>query len=82
MSGFKQRLLTGWHFMRVLRLGFAILFAVQAVMMKDWLVGLMSGFFMYQAVMNTGCCGETCAPRTDKSHKNPATVDITFEEVK
>lgn len=82
MNSLKQRLLTGWHLMRLLRLAFGVLFAVQAIMMKDMLVGLMSGFFMYQAVTNTGCCGESCAPRYDNNHKKSETTDINFEEVK
>lgn len=82
MNSLKQRLLTGWHFMRFLRLAFGVLFAVQAVMMKDILVGAVSVFFLYQGLMNTGCCGESCAPRDDKGHRNTGAVDITFEEVK
>ena len=49
----KQKLSGGWHFMRILRLVFGVVFAVQAVMMKDYLVGMMSAFFLYQGVTNT-----------------------------
>jgi hypothetical protein len=82
MNSFKQRLLTGWSLMRVLRMAFGLIFAVQAVMMKDALVGLMSAFFLHQGVTNTGCCGESCSPINDISHRKSDTVDITFEEVK
>lgn len=79
---FVKRLLSGWHFMRVLRAGFGVLFAVQAVMMKDALVGFMSAFFLYQAITNTGCCGESCTPTYDNNHKKTGTGDITFDEIK
>lgn len=82
MSRFGSKLLKGWHFMRILRLLFAIVFAVQAVIMKDILVGLMSGFFLYQAMTNTGCYGETCSPKYDEGHKNTTTDNANFEEVK
>ncbi|MBL7683814.1 MAG: hypothetical protein JNK00_10680 [Flavipsychrobacter sp.] len=78
----KGKLSTGWHFMRVLRLVFAVIFAVQAIAMRDYLVGLMSVFFFYQGITNTGCCGDSCAPVYDQSHRKVPTDDISFEEVK
>lgn len=53
----KQTLFTGWNFMRWLRLGFGILIAFQAIETKDSLSGLIAGFFLFQALTNTGCCG-------------------------
>lgn len=79
----KQKLSGGWHFMRILRLVFGVVFAVQAVMMKDYLVGMTSAFFLYQGVTNTGCCGESCAPTYDRNAAAKGkTEDIQFEEVK
>jgi len=82
MNRIRQQLLSGWHLMRIMRLVFGLLFIVQAIMMKDALVGLMAAFFLYQAVTNTGCCGESCAPMYDNNHKKSGITDITFEEVK
>lgn len=82
MSNLKEKLFTGWHLMRVLRMAFGIIFVVQAIMMKDALVGLMALFFLYQGITNTGCCGESCTPMNDKSHRKTGVDDITFEEVK
>lgn len=63
-----QTILTGWNFMRWLRLGLGVLIAVQAYQMNDTLSGLLAGFFIFQAVSNTGCCGSGgCSiPQKDK----------------
>lgn len=53
----KQRILTGWNFMRLLRLGIGIYFAVQAVATLELFSGIIAVFFLYQAIANTGCCG-------------------------
>jgi len=56
-----------WDLMRIIRLAFAILAGVQCVQQPDIMVGLISLFFFYQAIANTGCCGRSCAlppPRT------------------
>lgn len=78
----KQKLSCGWHFMRILMLVLGVVFAVQAVMMKDYIVGMMSAFFLYQGVVNVGCCGESCAPRYNSNTVAGKTEDIQFEEVK
>ena len=57
-----QTVMTGWHFMRWLRLGLGIFIGVQAIQMQDTLSGFIAVFFLFQAVTNTGCCGSAgCA---------------------
>ncbi len=77
-----QTLFTGWHFLRWLRLGLGIFIAIQAIQNHDTLSGLIAGFFLFQAITNTGCCGvNNCA--TPVSKNKPDTIeDIEFEEVK
>lgn len=75
----KRTLLNGWNLPRWLRLGLGIIIAIQAVQMHDMLSGLFAGFFLFQAVTNTGCCGTSnCVviPKKDDSK------DIIFEEIK
>jgi hypothetical protein len=78
----KSRLLAPWNFMRWLRLILGIYVGIQAIMLTDALAGLISVFFLYQAVMNTGCFGaESCAvPQKPTTSKKPE--DITYEEVR
>jgi len=82
MENLKQRIFADWHLMRWLRLLFGIIFIVQAVQMKDLLVGLIAGFFLVTALTNTGCCGSrSCAtPRVRKQEEEPE--NISYDEIK
>ena len=73
-------LLTGWHFMRWLRLALALFIAVQAIQVHDGLAGMIAVFLLFQVVTNTGCCGpQGCAvPMKDTPIKDK---EIDFEEV-
>lgn len=78
----KQTVFTGWHFMRWLRLGLGVFIAVQAIQNRDTLSGLIAGFFLFQAVTNTGCCGvNSCAAPVTKSNADKI-EDVEFEEIK
>jgi hypothetical protein len=78
----KQTLLTGWDFMRVVRLGLGVFVGVQAFQLHDMPLGFMALFLLFQAVTNTGCGSVNgCAAPTSKSFKN-STEDIKFEEIK
>ena len=45
--------------MRWVRLAMGLMIAFQAFQSKDALFGLLSAFFIYQALTNTGCYGAT-----------------------
>lgn len=82
MNTLKDRLLSEWHIMRILRLAIGLWLAVQAIMAKDILPGLLGVFFLYQAVTDTGCCGSgTCYPTT-KRIGNEQDETIEYEEIK
>lgn len=75
-----QNILTNWNFMRFLRLGLGIAIIVQAVMAKDWTMGILGALFISMPVFNIGCCGTAgCATPVKKS--NETVKDITYEEV-
>jgi uncharacterized membrane protein HdeD (DUF308 family) len=57
MKAIKNRLTTNWHLMRIMRLGIGILILVMGFQTKDWITGVLSAFFIFQAVTDTGCCG-------------------------
>ena len=82
METIKQQLFTGWHFMRWLRLGIGIYIAIQAVMMKDAMMGFFSAIFLVQAFTNTGCCGTQACAVPEKKHQAVNTETIEFEEIK
>lgn len=81
MKDLKATLLNNWNFMRWLRLILGAYIGVQAILMRDPLSGLISVFFLYQAVTNTGCCGvNSCEAPLRNSDQEKEVVQ--FEEIK
>ncbi len=77
----KNTLLSGWHFMRFLRLLFGIFAGAQFMETQDAISGLIAVFLLYQVVTNTGCGVNGCeAPINKKDNNN--IEDVSFEEVK
>ena len=78
----KETLFNNWNFMRFLRLGLGIYIAIQAVETLSIVSGVVSVFFLFQAITNTGCCGSNgCALPTNKSNSTK-TEEVKFEEIK
>jgi hypothetical protein len=84
MNSIKQRLTTNWHIMRVFRTAIGIWMIVSAFQTHEWMFGAFGAFFLYQGVMDAGCCGSGgCYTAQDKSKMNPAEIkDVEYEEVK
>ena len=78
----KQILLSGWNFMRWLRLIMGVYLLVNAWLSKDWMAGFFGAFFTFQAVTNTGCCGASGCAVPAPSGKRNTTQEVEFEEVK
>lgn len=78
----KHKLLSGWHAMRLLRLGLSLLLIIHAFQSTEWSMLVFAAIFLFQAIFNVGCCGTgTCAPMPPR-RKNNNTTDISFEEIK
>jgi hypothetical protein len=78
----KQTLLTGWNFMRLLRLGLGIYIAIQAVQTLSILSGVIAIFFLFQALTNTGCCGSNGCEVPVKKNSSDTIEEVEFEEIK
>ena len=78
----KETLLSGWNFMRFLRLGLGIYIAVQAAETHSIFSGIVALFFIFQAITNTGCCGSNgCAVPIKKSNSDTI-EEVEYEEIK
>lgn len=76
----KQIILYNWTFIRALRLLLGLAVIVQAVVLKDTLLGVAGLLFSSMAIFNRGCCGQAgCATPARPSSKS--TTEITYEEV-
>ena len=81
MTNIIKKLTSGWHVMRIVRLGVGILAAVEAIRSHDYAIGILSAFFLYQAITDTGCCGAVgCAvPPPQNGNKS---CETSFKEIK
>jgi len=78
--------LKNWHFMRLLRAGFALWAITEAWRTSQWLLLVPGGIFAIQAIFDIGCCGAAgCAAPAGRRYEpaEPLAVkDIEYEEVK
>lgn len=77
----KQAILSNWNFMRLVRLGLGVFILVQAVMARDWSMGLLGSLFTIMPVFNIGCCGAGGCATTPPKKTSETTKDISYEEV-
>ncbi len=70
MESLKFTLLNNWHIMRIIRLGLGLIIGFQAIESSDWLIGLLAGLVLVQAVTNTGCAGGSCSVPTQRKSEN------------
>jgi len=77
-----KTLLTGWNFMRFLRLGLGIYIAFQAIETISLFFGFVAVFFLFQAITNTGCCGTTSCSVPINKDKLDQNEKVEFEEIK
>ncbi len=77
MNSIKQKLLTNWHLMRILRLILSVWILAMALPAHDWVMGVFGAFFLYTALAGVGCCGPTgCyVQRNEESAKNIKPID-------
>lgn len=80
MKEFKNILLTGWNFARLIRLGLSLVLLVQFFITGDSLLLFFGLFLLIQSLLNVGCCaGGTCTPSV-KEHDRK--TEIIYEEIK
>ena len=80
----RDTLLSGWNFMRIIRLVLGIMLVVQAIQQQFWAAGLLGGLLLFQAMTNTGCCGAAgCGvPPAKKNGSENNLDDVEYVEVK
>lgn len=82
METIKATLFSNWNFMRWARLAIGIVAGVQAIMLHESILGLLSVFLVFQSLTNTGCCGSAgCAVPRSKAGKVKM-EEADYEEIK
>ena len=76
----KETILTGWNFMRWLRLLMGAYIVFTSITSKNYVFALIGGLFIFQAITNTGCPACAAVPNSKVEQKD--TENIDFEEIK
>lgn len=82
MNSLRQRVLTNWNFMRLVRLGMGVWILVMAIQTRDWTIGAFSGFFIYTALAGAGCCGsQGCyVPNSSDGNTDETGTETSYEK--
>lgn len=79
----KERIITGWNFMRVLWLIIGIGIGYQAIKESNYLMLLPALYFAFAAIANVGCCASgSCAINFSENNNRKSVTEIEFEEIK
>lgn len=86
LNNLKQRLLTGWTFLRIVRLALALIITIETLNSSEILFAVLGGFMTFQAIFNYGCCGmsgcEIDHNRSKAGSSGEAGEVTTFEEIR
>lgn len=80
----KETILTGWTFMRWLRLGIGVYALVQSTIEHEPLLAVAGAFLLVMAIFNVGCCGGgACATPSRRTRVDAGKPeDVSFEEIR
>lgn len=78
----KERLLSGWNFIRVIWLVMGSGITIQAITQRNFLMLLAGLYFVFAALANIGCFAGTCAASFDTSGRKNTITDIESKELK
>jgi hypothetical protein len=86
LNDWKNRLIYGWGFMRILRLVIASIILVQAWQISEPMFAVFGGFILFQALLNIGCCGVSGCDINQSNEKfisgDKSNEITTFTEIK
>lgn len=77
-----ENIFKDWGVLRIIRLLMGIYIIVESVREHQILLSLLGGFFLYQAIMNTGCTMEACEVKPKHYTRNSNSETVDFEEIK
>lgn len=78
----KETIFNNWNFMRWLRLGLGIYIAFQAIETISIFLGVVAAFFIFQAIVNIGCCATNGCALPIKKSGSSRSEEIGTEEIK
>ena len=86
LNDWKQRLTKSWGFIRLFRLGLAVIILIEAWKNKEILFGVLGSILLFQALLDVGCCGSVGCDINHLNNKGRSAASdlkaVSFEEIK
>ncbi len=80
METIKQILFTNWNFIRWVKLGLGLVVGIQSIQNHEPVLGFLSAFLLFQAIINTGCCGAGACAVSKTKNTSEKIEEVKFEE--
>lgn len=82
----KERILTGWTFMRAVYAIMGVVIIVQSVMSHQYIIAIFGVYFASMGIFAFGCAAGNCyVPNTGTKRNvrpNTSAQDVEYEEIK
>lgn len=87
----KQRILSGWNWIRVIYLILGVFIIIQSILMQQWVGSVLGGWFAAMGLFGLGCAAGACYINTNKQIPNSKNhvstneidpVKTRYEEIK
>lgn len=73
MNTFKQRITSGWSWIRFIYLAMGIFIIVQSILLRQWVGVLFGGWFATMGLLGLGCAAGACCSVNTNHHSNSKT---------
>ncbi|MBI5858395.1 MAG: hypothetical protein HZB42_12195 [Sphingobacteriales bacterium] len=77
----KQRILSGWNFIRILYLAAGIMILIQSIAGRQWAGIIVGAYFAAMGLFAIGCAAGKCYYPSQTKNK-PEIAEAEFEEIK
>ncbi len=79
MRTLKQRLTSGWNWIRVIYLVLGISVVIQSIMIREWVGALLGSWFAVMGLFGMACASGSCYVRNYNDPMSSKQISITQE---
>ncbi len=85
-NGMKNRLTTGWNFIRIVFTALGLFMVVQSLMDKEYLSSFLGGYLAVMGLLGVGCASGSCYSNGSCSSRNKSEFntdkEVVYQEIK
>jgi hypothetical protein len=80
MNTMKQRIISGWNWVRIVYLVMGVLVIVQSIAVKEWTGALLGAWFASMGLFGLGCAAGSCYIPDSNNHKTDSKNNLITTE--